>query len=147
MKKKLTILIVAAVLAFSTTFAKGTNDPSPRVQTEFKTVFVKAKEVKWEKVSNLFKASFIQGEQYLSAYFAPDGRMVGLSRNISINSLPLILQKGIQIKLSSHWVSESFEVFGINGTEYFVTLENAKEQSIFKATGDEWAIYRTVQKD
>ena len=147
MKKKLTILIVTAVLAFSTTFAKDTIDPSIKVQTEFKSLFDKAREVKWEKVSNLYKASFSQGEQYLTAYFSYDGRIVGLSRNISINSLPLILQKGIQIKLSSHWVTESFEVLGINGTEYFVTLENAKEQSIFKATGNEWNIYKTVKKN
>ena len=148
MKKKLTALFVATILLLSTTFAKTANEPSKQLKNEFTRIFAQATEVKWEEVAdNLYKVSFLEGTQYLTAFFNAAGKMEAISRNISTNTLPLILEKGIQDKLSASWVTECFEIFGKNGTEYYLTIENANETTLYHANSSDWDVYKKTKRN
>jgi hypothetical protein len=140
MKKRLTALFAAAILSMSA-FANIHIDPSAAVQNEFDHLFTQPTEVKWELVSDLYKVSFVQGGQHLAAFFDQSGKIEALSRNISTVSLPMILQKRLQDKLSSSWVSECFELYGKNGTEYYVMIENANEKVLYVSNSDDWSRY------
>ena len=145
MKKRLIALFAATILLLSTTFANTNIEPSLSVQTAFNRLFKQPTEIKWEMLNDLYKVSFVQSGQYLTAFFNPSGRVEAVSRNISTITLPLILQKRIEDKLPLSWVSECFELFGKNGTEYYVTIENADEKILYKATGNEWIKVKTTR--
>lgn len=147
MKKKLTGLFAAIILFASASFANDGTQPSAQLQKEFNRIFAQSSEAKWEKVSDLYKVSFVQGGQYLTVYFSPLNRIESVSRNISTSTLPLILQKEIHDKLSnSSWITECFEIFGKNGTQYYATLENANEKTIYHSSGADWVVYKRIAK-
>ncbi len=140
MKKRLTALFAATILSMSA-FANTHIDPSAAVQNEFNHLFTQPTEVNWELVADLYKVSFVQSGQHLSAFFNQSGKIEAVSRNITTVSLPLILQKRLQDKLASSWVSECFELYGKNGTEYYVTIENANEKVLYVSNSDDWKKY------
>lgn len=146
MKKKLTILFAATLLLAGTTFANNGIEPSAQIKSEFSRLFTKSTEASWEAVSGLYKVTFQQGGQYLTAFFTPAGTIESLARNISVSSLPMILQKGVQDKLATSWVSECFELLGKNGTEYYVTVENATAKTIYHASSNDWVTYENTKK-
>ncbi|MFI5188619.1 MAG: hypothetical protein ACHQF0_17935 [Chitinophagales bacterium] len=141
MKKRLTALVAATILFMGTAFANKNIEPSQPLQNEFNRLFSQPTEVKWELVSNFYKVSFVQSGQHITAFFNPSGKIEAVSRNISTVYLPLILQKSLQEKLSSSWVSECFEVDGKNGIKYYVTIENANEKVLYESTGNDWSKY------
>lgn len=144
MKKKMITLFAVTLLLTSTTFANG--EPSLELKKEFSQMFAKATEVQWQEESNFYKVTFLEGEQYLTAFYNPSGEFESLSRNVSIAMLPLALQKDLQGKLQNAWVSDSFEIYGKNGTEYYVTLENANEKFIYRSNSTKWSVYKKIQK-
>lgn len=146
MKKKVITLFAATILLISTTFANNSTQPSAQIQNEFNSMFTKPTDVNWEVVSGLYKATFQQSGQYLTAFFYPDGKMESVSRNISVSALPLILQKTLQDKMEHSWISEGIEMSGPNGTEYYVTVENAATKTIYYASSTDWTIYKTIKK-
>ena len=146
MKKKLAVLFAVTILLMSATFANANLKPSPQALNEFKHLFTQPTEVKWEEVSNFYKVTFIQGGQYLTAFFNPAGKIESISRNISTSTIPLILQKEIQNKLSSSWITECFELFGRNGTEYYITIESANDTIVYRSNINDWDVYKKTKK-
>ena len=147
MKKKLTVLFAALMLLSGVTFATNGITPSEELQKEFNRAFTQSTEVKWEKVDDYYKASFLQDGQYLFVYFDAFNNIESVSRNISINMLPLILQKTLKDKASeTTWITDCIELFGENGTEYYVAIENADQKTIYQANGNSWDVYKRTDK-
>jgi len=144
MKKKMIALFAVTLLLTSTTFANG--EPSLEIKKEFSQTFTQASEAKWEEESTFYKVTFLEGGQYLTAFYNPSGEFESLSRNISTAMLPLALQKDLQGKLQNAWITDSFELSGKNGTEYYVTLENANEKTMYRSGSTNWSIYNKIQK-
>ncbi|HEY1871068.1 MAG TPA: hypothetical protein VGG71_08420 [Chitinophagaceae bacterium] len=146
MKKKLTVLFAATTLLISTAFAHVNFKPSKEVQNEFNRLFTHPTEIKWEEVSNFDKVTFNEGGQYLTAFFNPTGKIESVSRNIGTATLPLILQKELQNKLSASWVADCFELYGKNGTEYYITVESANNSIVYRSNSNDWDIYKKTKK-
>jgi hypothetical protein len=147
MKKKLIGLFTTILLFTGALFANEGTQPSKQVQKEFDRAFAQSKEVKWEKIADFYKVSFLLGDQYLTAIFSPSNRIESVSRNISIATLPLTLQKGIQDKLSDlAWVTECIELSGKNGTEYYATVENADQKIAYHSNGHVWSVFKITEK-
>jgi hypothetical protein len=146
MKKKLTVLFAATTLLISTAFAHANFKPSKDVQNEFNRLFTHPTEIKWEEVSNFDKVTFNEGGQYLTAFFNPTGKIESVSRNIGTATLPLILQKELQNKLSASWVADCFELYGKNGTEYYITVESANNSTVYRSNSNDWDIYKKTKK-
>ena len=147
MKKRITTLLTALMLVSIITFANDEITPSEQLKKEFSNEFAQATDVKWEKVADYYKASFIQDGQYFAAYFNASNRLQFISRNISTNMLSLILQKDLINRVSeSSWIADCFELSGENGTEYYVVVENDDQKTIYQADDFGWNVYNKTDK-
>ena len=146
MKKTITTLFAALMLMSTVTFAQGII-PSENLQKEFSLEFAQATDVKWEKVADYYKASFIEDGQYFTVYFNASNKLESISRNIGTNMLPLSLQKDLKNKVSeSSWIADCFELSLENGTEYYVVVESENEKTIYQAGDFSWSVYKTTSK-
>ena len=146
MKKTITTLFAALMLMSTVTFAQGIL-PSENLQKEFSLEFAQATDVKWEKVADYYKASFIEDGQYFTVYFNASNKLESISRNIGTNMLPLSLQKDLKNKVSeSSWIADCFELSMENGTEYYVVVESENEKTIYQAGDYNWSVYKTTSK-
>lgn len=147
MKKRITTLLTALMLISIVTFASDGIKPSEQLQKEFNHEFAQATDVKWEIVADYYKASFIEDGQSFVVYFDAFNQVESISRSIGTHTLPLILQKDLKNKMAeSSWVVDCFELFGKNGTEYYVVLENADQQTVYQADGFGWSVYKRTDK-
>lgn len=146
MKKQIISLFTVTILLMNSLFANAEFTPSEKVQSEFNHLFTQSTDVKWEAVSGFNKVTFIQRGQFLTAFFNQEGGMESVARNISPAALPLILQKDFENKLEASWVTECFEVSGIDGTEYYLTLENANDITTYHSSSNDWDVYKKTQK-
>lgn len=142
MKKKITqVLVLAMVICTTTAFAGKNEDKlNKSVQAEFSQKFSGASEVKWSATENYIKASFQLDGQFMAAYFTSKGELLGIARNLASNQLPISLYSGLAKNLSTSWISELFE-YATNGeTSYYVTLENADQKIMKKSVDSEWTL-------
>src|SRR5215216_6078861 len=147
MKKRITTLFTAFMLLSIVSFANDGIVPSKELQKEFNREFAQSTNVKWEKVAEYYKASFIQDGQYLVVYFDAFNNLESISRSITTNMLPFILQKDLKDKASvSSWIADCFEVSGDKGTEYYVVVENAEQKTFYEANGNSWDVYKRTDK-
>ena len=147
MKKTITTLFAALMLISIVTFANDGIKPSEQLQKEFSLEFAQATDVKWEKVADYYKASFIEDGQYFTVYFNASNKLESISRNIGTNMLPLSLQKDLKNKVSeSSWIADCFELSLENGTEYYVVVESENEKTIYQAGDFNWSVYKTTSK-
>ena len=147
MKTRITTLLAAFMLISIVTFAQDGFVPSEKLQKELSNEFAQATHIKWEKVADYSKASFIQDGQYFAAYFNASNQLESISRTISINTLPLILQKDLKSKVSgSSWIADCFEFSTENGTDYFVVVENEDQKTIYLADEFSWSVYKKTDK-
>ncbi|MBD0287136.1 MAG: hypothetical protein ICV79_17160 [Flavisolibacter sp.] len=143
MKKRFVVLATAFVLSLSVAFAQeGNGKPVPaaiakELQQEFKDV----SNVEWKTTENFYKASFTVDGYSLEAFYSFDGKLQGVSRNISVEQLPMSLVREVKEKMSTYSVAELFELLTDRGTEYFITFKNDKETKTYKSSGGDWIRY------
>jgi hypothetical protein len=147
MKTRITTLLTALMLVSIVTFANDEIKPSEQLKKEFKNEFAQATDVKWEKVGDYYKASFVQDGQYLAVFFNASNRLEYVSRSIGTNMLPLILQKDLKSRVSeSSRITDCFELSVENGTEYFVVVESDDQKTIYQADEFSWNVYKKTDK-
>ena len=147
MKTRITTLFAALMLISIVTFANDGIIPSEQLQKKFSNEFAQATDVKWEKVADYYKASFVEDGQYFVAYFDAFNQVESISRNISTNMLSLILQKDLRNKVSeSSWIADCFELSEKNGTEYYVVVESADQKTIYQADEFAWSVLKRTDK-
>lgn len=146
MKKHFNALLVVTIFMMSSLVVNAEFTPSEKIQSEFNRQFAQSTEVKWEAVSDFYKVTFVQRGQYLTAFFNQEGGIERVARNISPSVLPLILQRNFENKLASSWITECFEVSGVNGTEYYLTLENANDITTYQSNINDWDVYKKTIK-
>src|SRR5436190_7714792 len=108
--KKITLLLVLALIVSATTFATNIHDNvNKNVQAAFTEKFNGAKEVSWTSTNSYVKASFQVGGQFMVAYYTNSGDLIGIARNLLSHQLPINLQAGLKKELTGEWISELFE--------------------------------------
>lgn len=140
------ILTIAIVLSVFAVFANETKVNSA-VLNRFSNEFAGATEVKWTSGSNFYKASFVYNTQPVTAFYSFEGEMLGLARNISSLDLPLNLQASLKKEYGGRWITELFELSNEEGTNYYITLEQADTKIVLKSTnGSQWSVYKKAAK-
>jgi hypothetical protein len=140
------ILTLAIAVSSLAVFA-GEVNVSSTVLRSFSTDFTDAKEVKWTEANDYFKASFVLNDQHVTAYYSIDGVLFGTTRNISSLDLPLSLQANLKKEYSGYWISDLFEVSGTEGTQYFITLEQADKKVILRSdNSSKWSTFKKLAK-
>lgn len=140
-------MILTLAIAVSTLSAFATDENvNQKVLDAFKTEFTSAREVEWTVGSNYYKATFVYNEKHVFAYYSESGELLGLTRYLSPVDLPLALQNSLKKNYESYWVSDLFEAAKGDGTNYYITLENADTKIILKSSGNTWSVHNKIKK-
>jgi hypothetical protein len=141
------IIMILAVLISTTSAFAGEENVATKVLNAFKTEFNTAKEVEWTVGSNYYKAAFVYNEKHVFAYYNEEGELLGLTRYLSSDDLPLNLQNNLKKSYSKYWISDLFEVAKNDGTAYYITLEDADTKIVLKASAEsDWSVYQKTRK-
>lgn len=141
------IIMILAVLISTTSAFAGEENVATKVLNAFKTEFNTAKEVEWTVGSNYYKAAFVYNEKHVFAYYNGEGELLGLTRYLSSDDLPLNLQNNLKKSYSKYWISDLFEVAKSDGTAYYITLEDADSKIVLKASAEsDWSVYQKTRK-
>ena len=138
MKKKLLAITAALLLIASTTFANESKPIPTTIINQLHQEFESATEVAWKTTADFYKASFTADGQSLEAFFSPDGQLLGTSRKLTVDQLPLAVIKETSKLGSANEVTELFELSSDRGTEYFITFGSGKEAKTYKSAGTSW---------
>jgi hypothetical protein len=57
------------------------------------------------------------------------------------------LQTELKKDHANEWITELFEMSHDNGTDYYITLENADNKTILKSSNNStWSVYKKLRK-
>ena len=144
MKKMLLALVV---LVSSLAVNAEERNVNEKVLNAFKTEFTTASQVEWSTGPGYYKAAFVFNEKHVFAFYNAEGRLLGLTRNITAAELPLKLQTDLKKNYDTYWISDLFEAAREEGTAYYLTLEDADTRLVLKASADNnWTVYEKTKK-
>ncbi len=149
MKKLITAVVLGSVLMMNTAFANGNKNENvaASVKNTFNQEFANAKDVRWGKTNNYYKAAFTMNNEVMTAYFTTDGDLMGVIHNILSTELPISLQLALKKDYDGYWITELFEMAKDNSNSYFVTLNNADQVITLQSTdGYTWSLYSKEKK-
>jgi hypothetical protein len=141
MKKKLLVLTTAMIIAFSATFAKDTKSVPAFILTELHQKFADANDVQWKTTANYYEAAFTINGHPLKEFYSFDGELIGMSRQISVDQLPMALIPDVKEKSATSKITDLFELLKDRGTEYYITYQGDKGTQTYKSTSDYWTRY------
>ncbi len=125
MKKFKTVLTAIVMLFASSAFAMGPENVSPKVKAAFENDFSKASKVNWEKTNDFYFASFTFNNEKIDAAYNEAGELVGTSRRISAEQMPLSITLAIASKYAGYELDKSAVELTYEGqTRYYITAEN-----------------------
>lgn len=140
-------IVAATALLFSLAAMAGDAGVNEKVLNAFKKDFSSATQVEWTTGSGFYKAVFLYNEKYVYAFYSEEGRLLGLTRNITVSELPLKLQTCLKKNYDQYWISDLFEAAREEGTFWYITLEDADTRLVLKATAEQpWTVYEKQKK-
>ena len=126
MKKKFVVLATAFIMSLTAVFAQEDVNVIPvpaAIVKELHQEFKNASNVQWKTTETFYKASFTVDGYSLEAFYSFDGQLKGVSRNISVEQLPMSLIGEVKEKTSTHAVTELFELLTDRGNRIFYNLK------------------------
>ncbi len=144
--KKLFFTVLIAVAAAASAFA-GPGSANILVLNSFKNAFGNASDVKWSAAGEYAKASFINNNVRTEAFYNSAGDLIGTSRGISMDELPVKAKRSFAKRFDGYTVKEAIRFDATDESAYFISAENDNESVIVKVGENEQAsIYRTTKK-
>lgn len=141
------IIIMLAITVYTLSAFAGEGKVSQKVLDAFKTEFSTATNVTWDVGDNYYKATFNYNEKFVFAFFDEDGEVLGVTRYIMQENLPIKLQTDLNKYYDQYWISDLLEVNKDNTTSYYITLENADTKLVLKSSGgSNWSVYDKERK-
>jgi hypothetical protein len=142
------LFFLLALMASLVSFSSYATDKkvSAVVLQSFNNSFKNATEVDWTAGENFYKANFNLNGQFLTAFFDNDGTFMAVTRQISPVQLPINLQASLKKHQEGLWITSLFEVASERGTTYYITLEDADNRIVYKATSSTWSVYQKQSK-
>jgi hypothetical protein len=145
---KKSLLIWALLFAgIGSSFANNLENVNEQVISSFKRDFSTAQDISWEKTQEISKATFKMNDQVMFAYYAEDGKLLAVTRNMVSGQLPISLLSDLKNNYSGYWISDLFEMVTNDGTSYYVTLENSTQKMVLRSQGyNGWETFRKDEK-
>jgi len=130
--RKLLLAALLTITVAASTFAKDVNSKNVRAIRNFESEFRDAENVSWTIRPTFAKASFHLDGQKREAFFDLNGDIIGTSRNISLDKLPVGAKRVFAKKYDGYTVKEAIRFEGVDEAAYFISAENEKESVILK---------------
>lgn len=146
--KKLTLIVAMFIVtAFTATFANVKGNVNEKITNAFNKEFAGAQDIKWDNGKTFAKATFKLNGQVMFAYYSLDGNLLGVTRNIVSNQLPLNLQVELKRDYNDCWISDLFEMDNNGSSTYYITLETSSYTIVLKSVENEgWDVYSRTKK-
>jgi len=137
MKKLLTIIAAFVITASATVFANNETSAPAIVKSSFETKFGKTANVKWEKVLDVYVATFTNNSDDYKVYFSDEGEFLASSRYIPRSGLPETISSVVKKRFPGSCVTQVLEFASTtNGTSYYLVIANYKADLVVLATID-----------
>lgn len=147
MKNKILLGVFVLITGISSAFANGKEDVNERIIKSFQKEFAGAQQVQWSTTKDYVRAIFTLNEQVVTAYYSPDGSLLGVSRNIVAGQLPISLFTDLKKNYTNYWISDLFEMATNNDNVYYVTLESSDHKLVLKSNGTNgWEVFKKERK-
>jgi len=130
------LIIFTCLFAALSATASNPPEVSEKVLKAFSETFMKATEVVWHEVQNLYEASFKQSEVISRAIYDQDGNLLRTTRYYSQENLPINILTKLQKRYAGKSVYGVTELSTDDEVSYHITMQDEKNWYIIKA--DNW---------
>lgn len=134
--KKLLFAALLAVSVATSAFAEGTN-VNISVLNNFKTEFKNAANISWVSKDDFAKATFTVNNVKMEAFYNLQGELIGTSKSINLNELPVNAKRAFAKKYAGYTVKEVIHFEQSDEAAYFLSAESETESIIFKVGHNE----------
>jgi hypothetical protein len=144
--KKIALMIALFLTAgISYSFASdtaNTGEVGHDIQISFQKDFRNAQLMSSEVHAKFTKLTFKMNDVILFAFYADNGELLAVTRNILSSQLPVNLMMGLKNDYKGYWITELFEITGDGQNCYYVSLENGDKNLTLRSTSDNtWEVY------
>ena len=142
------IITLTMIFTMASTYAFAMDEVvSEKVLTAFKQDFNTATDVQWTAGEDFYQVAFTFYNKHVFAFYSTDGELYGTARHISSLDLPLHLLISLKKEYTRYWISDLFEVAKDGSTIYYISLEDADNIIIMKASaGNGWINWKKTKK-
>jgi hypothetical protein len=145
MKQSIFVTVLLTIFT-SYSFAKPTADINASIKTSFHQEFQNAQILSTESYQTFTKLTFRMNDAVLSAFYAENGELLAVTRNILSSQLPINLLTNLKKRFGSYWITDLFEFERDGQSSYYVSIENADTKMTLRSTGEGWQLYSSVKK-
>jgi len=145
-KKAAVMMALLLTVCTSYSFASPADDINMAIKTSFRKDFQHAQIMSTEDHKTFTKLTFKMNEQIMFAFYAENGDLLAVTRNIVSTQLPMNLLMSLKNDYSGYWITELFEFNGENNNCYYISLENADVKITLRSNFDSWEVYSSVKK-
>jgi hypothetical protein len=130
MKKLIILTCLFATLSVAASTPPEVNE---KVLKAFNQTFMKATDVVWNEMQNLYEASFKQSEIVSRAIYDAEGNLLRTTRYYSQENLPINILTKIQKKYAGKSIYGVTELATEEEVSYHVTLQDEKNWYVVQA--------------
>ena len=134
--KKIFIAALFAVTFITSAFAADVTNINTNIMKNFTSSFKNATNVLTVAGEDYTKVSFTLEDQKMEAFYDAEGEMIGLSRTIKVENLPVEAKRTFARKYAAYTAKEAIYFEGINESAYFISADNTIDTIVFKITDD-----------
>lgn len=144
--KKIIITAVLAVAMAAGAFA-APKKVNAAILANFETEFKMASNVTWIVTHDYTKAAFTTGNTNMEVYYSSAGEIIGKSRSITLDELPVNAKRIFAKKFAGYEAKEAIRFDGFDEAAYYISGENEKESVIIKVTdSNDVSIFKKTKK-
>ena len=144
--KKIIITAVLAVAMAAGAFA-APKKVNAAILANFETEFKMASNVTWIVTHDYTKAAFTAGNTNMEVYYSSAGEIIGKSRSITLDELPVNAKRIFAKKFAGYEAKEAIRFDGFDEAAYYISGENKKESVIIKVTdSNEVSLFKKTKK-
>jgi len=137
MKQIKTTLTAIVMLLASTAFAKDDTKVTAKVAAAFQQDFSHASGASWKEKSDFYFASFQLNGVSVDAAYNADGELVGTSRKIDIEQVPLAVSMELAKKYNNYSISSKVIELNFEGqTSYYIDAQDNTQTICLKASSN-----------
>ena len=144
--KKLFIAALMIITVTTSAFATDITKVSANVQKNFKFDYAYASNVNWTVNANYAKASFSENGEAMEVFYEHNGDLIGISRKISLDVLPVSAKRTFAKKYADYTVKEAIRFDGVDEDAFFISAENDKQSVILKVTAAGTSVFKKTMK-